>query len=132
MGCSLSTLLSGPPIGSITVTMMPVDNLDIGSFEIIYNFSVFANAFKHTVRKQAPGSLENKSSTMVYAVPLPGPIKELSVDFKFNDSALAIEANGKIDITLTRDGADVYEHNYFEGNPYELSSVTPPGILWLA
>lgn len=127
MGCTSS--LFETPVGCVAITITPADNLDVGSYELIYNIPLNESMFKKKKNKNTgtidEGDNANVPTYRIPIEPLTGPITKISVDFQISKE-IDVE-NGKVDIALTRSGTVVATRGLFGGDndePFRLDSVT--------
>ena len=128
MGCTGS--LFETAVGRIVVTIKPADNLDVGSFELMYGIELNRSMFEKKKVKSttSDGDISTNTDIPTYRIPmqpLMGPITKLSIDFQIY-KAFYVD-NGKMDIALTRDGTVLATKELFgrsDGEPFRLDSVT--------
>lgn len=112
MGCVASSSLG---IGNVVISLTPTDNLDVGSFDLIYTLGLNEKMFTK--------DKTNPNAAIYLSFPtLSGPIKKMLVDFQISKE-ISVE-NGTVDMVLTRNGEVIYAKPLFNRNPLSLSSVT--------
>jgi hypothetical protein len=114
----MGSILSSP-IGQVIVSLTPADNLNVGSYELIYNLDLTKSMFKKK---------KTDVSNVVPSICLPLPqlgssLKQLSIEFQFNKTQNV--GGGRVELTLTRNNEVIQTKQIFEGSPtMELSSGT--------
>lgn len=112
-------------IGQLIVNLTPADNLDVGSFELIYTIDLNKGMFSKPKMKPNELSVTDEAQVAV-CMPLPplmSPNTKLQVAIQMS-TPLVLDGNTSMAIVLTRDGEVLYSKSLVSEGQTQLSSVT--------